>query len=96
MGDREKHNSLKGDGINSIENHLSGILKPVLPRTEFIDHLRGKIQHIHQPAMIKRFTNWQLYLLMLLGAISGTLLVYFLATYLVALFRKRDIHQPQS
>ena len=71
-----------------VEDHLSGILKPVTPRTEFVNGLRGKILHIQNSANLKWFPNWQLYLLVLLAAFCGGMLLVMFSRLLTSFFLK--------
>jgi hypothetical protein len=62
--------------LNSLENQLAGVFKPVPPRKEFVNTLGNQIQTIHQPAIIQRLTNTHYVLILLAGILSiGTLLI---------------------
>jgi len=63
--------------INSLEDQLSGVFKPVPPRKEFVNALGNQIQAIRQqPTIIHRLSNTHFILLLVMGIVSlGTLLV---------------------
>ena len=63
--------------LNSLENQLAGVFKPVPPRKEFVNTLGNQIQTIqHQSSLVQRLTNTQSVIILLAGIISiGTILV---------------------
>jgi hypothetical protein len=67
--------------LNSLENQLAGVLKPVPPRKEFVNTLGNQIQTIHQPNIVQRLTNTHYLLILLAGILSvGALLILGLRT----------------
>lgn len=58
-----------------IEKRLAGILKPVLPRQEFVRNLRQRIQVTNQPAIVRRFTQRQFIFLLIAGIVSSAILL---------------------
>jgi hypothetical protein len=62
--------------LNSLENQLSGVFKPVPPRKEFVHRLGNQIQSIHQPTIVHRLTSTHYLLILMASLLSiGTLLV---------------------
>ena len=61
--------------INTLENRLAGILKPVAPRREFVNSLNHRIQTIRRPAIVDRFSEIKVTLLVIAGIVSFGLLV---------------------
>jgi hypothetical protein len=53
--------------LNSLENKLSSVLKPVPPRKEFVNTLGNQIQTIHQPNIVQRLTNTHFILILLVS-----------------------------
>ena len=79
--------------IASLENRLSGVLRPVAPRKEFVRELSHHFQAGNQTALVDRRRDWHLYALLLTGLVSFALL---LAVSLRALFlfrRKKRLPQ---
>jgi hypothetical protein len=63
--------------ITSLENRLSGVLKPIQPRKEFIHGVADRIQTGSQASFIvERIANWHLVAMLIAGLIS---LAVFLA-----------------
>lgn len=69
--------------INSMESRLNGLLKPIQPRSEFVNSVRHRLQVTQHPAIIERFSNIQYVFITLLGVISGVVLVVLGARILV-------------
>ena len=78
------------DNLAPVEDRLSGVLKPVRPRTEFINALRGKIQNLREPRIVRRFGNWQLYLLILIATICGTWMLVLFGRFLASLLKEGE------
>jgi hypothetical protein len=63
--------------LASLENRLSGVLKPVKPRKEFIRGVAHRIQKGSQAdLLVDRIANWHLIAMLIAGLIT---LVVFLA-----------------
>ena len=58
-----------------IEKRLAGILKPVLPRQEFVRNLRQRIQVTNQPAIVRRFPQRQFIFLLIAGIVSSAIVL---------------------
>ena len=83
MSLKEQLVSTSKDHMGSLETRLNGLLKPVMPRPEFVNTLRQRIQITSHPAWVSRFTNIQFSLILVLGALSGVFVVTMLARLLV-------------
>jgi hypothetical protein len=68
-----------------LETRLNGLLKPVQPRPEFINSLRDHFQLAQNPAIISRFSNLQFSLMMIVGVISGVVVMTMTARVLLNL-----------
>ena len=77
--------STSKDQLGSLETKLNGLLKPVMPRPEFVNTLRQRIQITSQPAWVSRFNNMQFIVILVAGVLSGVVLVSMLARFLVNL-----------
>ena len=62
--------------ITSLENRLSGVLKPIKPRKEFVHGVANRIQTGPQASFVEHMANWHLIAMAIAGLIS---LVVFLA-----------------
>ncbi len=54
----------------SLEKRLSGVLKPVLPRREFVHGLGQQFQNVNRPTIVSRLTNIHFILIILVFALS--------------------------
>jgi len=76
--------------IASLENRLSGALKPVAPRKEFIYGLGQRIQSTGRPTFVDKVANWHLYALMAAAVVSIAVFLGFIVRAIVeAVARKR-------
>jgi len=66
--------------ITSLENRLSGTLKPIMPRREFIHGLGQHIQAGNRGVFVNQGTNWHILALLIAGFV-------FLATVLAMVAR---------
>jgi hypothetical protein len=64
--------------IASLENRLSGALKPVAPRKEFVHGLGQQIQSNYRPTLVDRGANWHLYALMAAAVVSLAVFLGFI------------------
>ncbi len=67
----------------SLENQLSGVLKPIKPRKEFVHGVAQRIQTAPRATFVDRIANWHLLAMVIAGLIS---LAVFLAIVGRALF----------
>ena len=77
--------------LDTIEATLAGTLKPVAPRKDFVQHLRG---HIHLPPrseLAVRLGDWRTLFLVFSGVLSGALLILTVARALYHLFGRRNL-----
>ena len=78
--------------LNSLENRLSGILKPITPRREFVNGLNRRIQDVRRPAIVDRAGQVPFVLLIVAGILSLGVLFAVLLRYLFGL-RRGGEHQ---
>ncbi|MFH2039974.1 MAG: hypothetical protein ABIJ65_11120 [Chloroflexota bacterium] len=83
MSSKEKLVNTPKDTLGLLETKLNGLLKPVMPRPEFVNSLRQRIQITTQPAWVSRFNNIQFILILVAGVLSGVIVVTMLARLLV-------------
>jgi len=77
--------------ISSMENRLSGTLKPVAPRQEFVHGLGQRIQAGDQTAFVNTIVNWPIIAMIFASFVSLAVLLAMLARALLALTgRKRS------
>lgn len=77
--------------LDDLEAHLAGTLRPVAPRQDFVQRLRGRIRIPPREEIAFRLQNWQRLFLVIGGVISGTLILLTLARALFHLFGRRDL-----
>jgi tetrahydromethanopterin S-methyltransferase subunit B len=62
--------------IVSLEKRLSGVLRPIKPRKEFVHRVAHRLQTRTQAAFVDRIANWHLIAMLIAGLVS---LIVFLA-----------------
>lgn len=77
--------------LDELEAHLAGTLKPVAPPREFIRRLRGRIHFPPREEIVSRLRNWNRWLFVLGGVISGVLMILTVARALFHLFGRRNM-----
>jgi hypothetical protein len=87
MGKRLVDASLAG--ISALENRLSGTLKPVAPRQEFVHDLGHRIQAGKQAVVVKHVANMYILALLVAGFVSLAMLLAMMARALMGLSRKK-------
>ncbi len=76
--------------IASLENRLSGTLKPVAPRKEFVYGLSRQIQSTHRPTFVDQVANWHMFALLAAAVVSMAILLGFIVRAIVeSVARKR-------
>lgn len=89
MSFREQLINASREKISALEGKLSGVLRPIPPRREFVRGLEQKIQAVRQPAIVRSLSNVQFFLLLLAGLVSAALLVVIGLRALLSLFGGR-------
>ena len=79
--------------IKSLENQLSGTLKPIAPRREFVNGLGQRIQAGNQATLVNYITNWHILAMLIASLVSLTVFLAMLARALLALFGKKRTAQ---
>jgi hypothetical protein len=75
--------------ISSLENQLSGVLKPIKPRREFVHGVAHRIQTGTQLAFVDRIADWHLIAVMIAGLISLTVVLTIVGRVLLSLLGKK-------
>ncbi len=75
--------------ISSMENRLSGVLKPIKPRKEFVHDVAQRIQTKTQTALVDRVAEWHFIALLVGGFISITVFLAILGKVLSILIKKK-------
>jgi hypothetical protein len=76
-------------GISALENRLSGTLKPVSPRQEFVHGLGHRIQAGNRSTFVNHVSNWHILALLIAGFVSLAMVLAMLARALLALSGKK-------
>ena len=77
--------------LDFIEAHLAGTLKPVAPRQDFVQHLRGRIHLPQREEITSRLHDWRTLVLVFSGVFSGALVILTVARAFYHLFGRRNI-----
>ena len=85
----QKPNQNLQAGISLIERRLSGILKPVSPRHEFINGLGQRIQTGSRVKLVNNVANWHIMAILIAGFISLAVLLAMVSRGLLARFGKK-------
>jgi hypothetical protein len=75
--------------ISALENQLSGTLKPVAPRQEFVHGLGERIQAGNRAALVNHVANWHILALLIASLVSLAMLLAMVARALLALSGKK-------
>jgi hypothetical protein len=75
--------------ISSLENRLSGLLRPVAPRKEFIHGLGHRIQSGNRATLVNHVANWHVLAMLLAGMVSLAVFLAMVARRLVSLVGKK-------
>ena len=75
--------------ISSMENRLSGTLKPVAPRQEFVHGLGHRIQAGNRAAFVNHIANWNIFAMLIAGLISLAVLLAMMSRALLMLSGKK-------
>jgi hypothetical protein len=74
---------------NSLESRLSGALKPIAPRKEFIHGLGNRIQSGTRATFVNHVANWHILAMMVAGLVSLAVFLAMVARALVSLAGKK-------
>ena len=77
--------------ISSMEHRLSGALKPVAPRQEFVHGLGQRIQAGNQSGIVYTVANWHILAILVAGFVSLAVLLAMVARALLALSGRKRI-----
>jgi hypothetical protein len=77
--------------LDAIESHLAGTLKPVAPRTDFVQRLRGRVHLLPREEIAFRLNDWRDWFFAFSGVISGALIILTVARAMFHLFGRRNI-----
>jgi len=75
--------------ISSMENRLSGALKPVAPRQEFVHGLGQRIQAGTRTGLVHTVAQWPILALLIAGFVSLAVLLAMVMRALLALSGKK-------
>lgn len=75
--------------ITSLENRLSGVLRPIKPSKEFVHGVAHRIQTGTQAAFVDRLANWHLIAMLIAGLISLAVFLAVVGRVLLSLLGKK-------
>jgi hypothetical protein len=77
--------------ISSMEHRLSGVLRPIKPRKEFVHEVAQRIQTKTQTAFVDRVAEWHLAAMLIAGFISMAVFLAVLGRVLSSLLKRKPI-----
>ena len=78
--------------ISSLENRLSGVLRPIKPRKEFVHGVAHRIQTGTQATfLVDRIANWHLIAMLIAGLVSLAVFLAVAGWALVSILGKKRI-----
>ena len=78
--------------ISSLENRLSGVLRPIKPRKEFVHGVALRIQTVTQATfLVDRIANWHLIAMLIAGLVSLAVFLAVAGRALVSILGKKRI-----
>lgn len=75
MSRRDEFLKASKDRLVELEQHLSGVLRPIKPRQEFVKGLRQRIDVLHKPSVVGNLSFFQFLLVVLAGVFSAAILM---------------------
>ncbi len=75
--------------ISSVEKRLSGLLKPIAPRKEFIRGLGHRIQSGTRATFVNHVSNWHIIAMLVAGMVSLAVFLAMVGRMLVSLLGKK-------
>ncbi len=88
MSTGSQANRFRAIKITSLENRLSGVLKPVPPRKEFVRDLSHRIQVGNQASFVNHLAGWHFFAMLIAGLLSVAVLLVVGVRALTTLFRR--------
>jgi len=76
--------------ITSLENRLSGVLKPIKPRKEFVHDIAHRIQIGTRAVFVDRIANWHFIAMLVAGLISLAVLLAVVGRVMLTLLGKKN------
>jgi hypothetical protein len=75
--------------ITSLEKRLSGVLRPIKPRKEFVHGVAHRIQTGTQASIVDRIANWHFIAILFAGLISIAIFMAVMGRVLMSLLGKK-------
>lgn len=82
---------LSPENIESLEAHLAGTLRPVVPPKDFVQRLRERVRLPEREVIVSRLRDWNRLFLVLGSVMSGMMLLITVARALYYLFGRRNM-----
>jgi len=89
MGVGKKLADFSLEKIASLENRLSGTLKPVVAREEFVHGLGHRFQTKNRTTVTSQFFNWPTLAMLIAGLVSLAVFLAMVVRALLMLTKKR-------
>ena len=85
-----KANLPPANGLDALEAHLAGTLKPIRTPKEIVQRLRDRIHMPNRSEIALRLTDWRRLFLVFSGVMSGLLLLVTIARAFYYIVGRRD------
>jgi hypothetical protein len=92
MKDLKHFTDASMEKITSLENRLSGVLKPIKPSKEFVRGVARRIQTGSQAdLLVERIANWHLIAILIAGIITLAVFLAVIGRTLLSLMEKKRV-----
>ncbi len=91
MAKRTKMYSIDAEGLEVLEAHLAGTLRPVAPSKDIVQRLYERIRMPSRDEINLRLSDWRRLFIVFSGVFSGMLLLITLARAFYYLAGRKDM-----
>ena len=88
---KRKTSSTPAEGLDVLEAHLAGTLKPVTPPKDIAQRLRERIHMPDRDEITLRLTDWRRLFFVFGGVLSGMLVLITIARALYYFAGRKDV-----
>jgi hypothetical protein len=87
----EQQNNPSPENLESLEAHLAGTLRPVVPPKDFAQRLRSRIRLPEREVLVSRLRDWNRLFLVFGSVMSGMMILITIARALYYLFGRKKM-----
>ncbi len=85
----EKRVASAKEQVDTLENYLSGTLKPIHPPADVMQRLKNRIGSLEPHHIAKRLTNWELWIITVGSVMSVAMVILTVARAFFYFFGRR-------